>query len=85
MTKVMVTIRAAGDPPTLDQVIERYQLGPDDIDVEFGVVEIDPDDRLHAVLVTEEAAARIQPSDGWDTAGPYANPRIEPFGPPEPE
>ena len=85
MTKVMVTIRADDEPPTLDEVVERYQLGPDDIDTDFGIVEVDPDDRLHVVLVSEAAAARIQPGDGWVTEGPFANPRIEPFGPPEAE
>ena len=83
MTKVMVTIRAPERPPTLDELVERYDLGPDDIDREFGVVEIDPDDHLYTVLVTESAAARIEPGDGWETEGPFSNPRIEPFGPPE--
>ncbi len=83
MTKVMVTIRAAEGQPALSDVVERYGLQPDDIDPEFGVVEIDPEDHLYVILVTAEAAARIEPGDGWDTAGPYSNPRIEPFGPPE--
>lgn len=83
MTKVMVTIRAAEGRPALDDVVERYGLAPEEIDQDFGVVEIDPDDHLYVVLVTPEAAARIEPGDGWDTSGPYSNPRIEPFGPPE--
>lgn len=83
MTKVMVTIQAPEGPPTLDAVIERYQLGPDDIDSDFGVVEIDPADHLYVILVEPDAATRIKPADGWDTAGPYSNPRIAPFGPPE--
>ena len=44
MTKVMVTIQSPDEPPTLEAVIERYRLGPDDIDRDFGVVEIDPVD-----------------------------------------
>ena len=83
MTKVMVTIQVVEGRPELGQVIERYGLAPGDIDHDFGVVEIDPDDHLYVVLVTPEAATRIGPDDGWDTAGPYSNPRIEPFGPPE--
>ena len=83
MTKVMVTIQAVEGPPELGEVIERYGLAPEDIDPDFGVVEIDPDDHLYVVLVTPEAATRIGPDDGWNTAGPFSNPRIEPFGPPE--
>lgn len=85
MTKVMVTIKAHDGPPTLDAVIERYQLGPDDIDADYGVVEIDPADRLYVILVEPDAAARIQPTEQWETGGPYSNPRIAPFGPPEAE
>ncbi len=83
MTKVMVTIQAPEGPPSLEAVIERYQLGPDDIDSDFGVVEIDPDDDLYVILVEPDAATRIKPAECWDTAGPYSNPRIAPFGPPE--
>ena len=83
MTKVMVTIQSLDEAPTLEAVIERYRLGPDDVDEGFGVVEIDPDDHLFVILVEPEAANRIQPTEGWEVAGPYSNPRIEPFGPPE--
>jgi hypothetical protein len=85
MTKVMVTIRARTGPPTVEAVIERYRLGPDDIDSDYGLVEIDPADHLYVILVEPDAAARIQPTEQWETAGPYSNPRIAPFGPPEPE
>jgi hypothetical protein len=85
MTKVMVTIQSPEGRPSLEAVIERYRLGPDDIDPDFGVVEIDPDDHLYVILVEPDAATRIKPADGWDTAGPYSNPRIAPFGPPEAE
>ena len=82
--RVMVTIQLVdGAAPTLDEVVDRYGLDPDDIDAEFGVVEIDPDARLYTILVNPDVAARIQPGDGWETEGPYSNPRIEPFGPPE--
>ncbi len=79
--KVMVTIESHGSPPTLAEVIERYELAADEIDHEFGVVEVDPEARLYVVLVAPEAAARIRPNDQWQTEGPFSNPKIEPFGP----
>lgn len=82
--KVMVTLRVPeGEEPTIEQIMARYHLGPEEIDVDYGVVEIDPRDHLWVVLVSPEAAVQIQPDQGWEARGPYANPRIEPFGPPE--
>ena len=79
----MVTIRAADNPPTIEDLRRRYALREDEIDASFGVVEVDPADHLYAVLVEESAAAKIQPSESWTVEGPYSNPRIQPFGPPE--
>ena len=81
MAKVMVTIRAPEGPPSLAAVRERYGLADGDLDERFGVVAVDPADHAYTVLVEQSAAARIQPGQGWDVEGPFANPRIEPFGP----
>lgn len=83
MSKVMVTIQTPDVPPTIDDLRHRYELAEDDIDPTFGVVEIDPEDHLYTVLVEESAAAKIQTNEDWQIEGPYSNPRIETFGPPE--
>lgn len=83
MTKVMITIQTTGGSPTLTELMERYQLTGDDIDTEFGVVEIDPQDQLYVILVEPDAASRIESNEQWETSGPFSNPRIAPFGPPE--
>ncbi len=85
MPKVMVTIQAPEAAPTIDEICARYGLSEDEIDLGFGVVEIDPQDHLYTVLVEESAAGKIVPSDDWNVEGPFSNPRIAPFGPPEPE
>lgn len=85
MPKVMVTIQSPTAPPSIDEVRDRYQLAEDEIDLDFGVVEIDPQDHLYTILVDEAAAAKIVPSGDWEVSGPFSNPRIEPFGPPDPE
>ncbi len=80
MAKVMVTI-TADQAPTLDELVERYSLTNDEIDADFGVIEVAAG--VFTCLVDEAVAGRITGDDEWDTAGPYSNPRIAPFGPPE--
>lgn len=60
----------------------RRALGLDEraLDPDFGVVAVDPDNHRYAVMVDEDAAERVAGTRGVE--GPFANPRIEPFGPP---
>ena len=81
MTKVMVNIETDGPCPTLDELQRRYQLSDGEIDKDFGVVEVD--NHVYTILVDQRAAQRITPTEDWKCAGPFANPRIAPFGPPE--
>jgi hypothetical protein len=83
MAKVMITIEAPGEPPTLAGLRQRYNLRESEIDERFGVVEIDPQEHLYTVLVEASAAAKIQPGAGWEVQGPFSNPRVQPFGPPK--
>jgi hypothetical protein len=83
MSKLMMTIHSADKPPTLQEIAERYQLQPGELDQEFGIVEIDPERHDYAILVEPEVAKKIAPTENWQVSGPYSNPRIEPFGPPE--
>jgi hypothetical protein len=82
MAKLMMTIQCSGAVPTLEEVRRQFALAEDEIDAAFGVVEIDPSAHLYTILVEESATSKIQPTGGWDVAGPYSNPRIAPFGPP---
>jgi hypothetical protein len=83
MPKVMVTIQGPGEPPTVAELRRRYQLDESEIDASFGVVEVDPTEHVYTVLVEESAAAKVRPDQGWTVQGPYSNPRVEPFGPPQ--
>jgi hypothetical protein len=83
MAKVMLTIQRQEGPPQLEEIQIKYGLTDDEIDPQFGVVEIDPVDGTYTILVEETAAAKISDSEGWKVQGPYSNPRIEPFGPPQ--
>ena len=78
----MLTIRAKGKRPTVESVRSLYGLTAAELDENFGVVEIDPDEGLFTILVADSAATKVQSGSGWEVEGPYSNPRIEPFGPP---
>jgi hypothetical protein len=81
MARVMVTLRLAPEQATLAEVRRLLGLGPEEVDAGFGVVNISPAEHRYTILVDEAAAARI--ADAPLVEGVFANPRIEPFGPPE--
>ena len=81
MSKVMVTI-SGGSRPTLAEVKQAFALSDAEIDPDYGVIEVDDENHVYSILVEEQAAAKIS-GHGWSTEGPFSNPRIEPFGPPQ--
>ncbi len=83
---VMLTVKLPPGQATLDEARKRLGLSEDEIDPTFGLVPLDPAAATYAVLVSAEAGARAAASagDSGDVGGPYANPPIEPFGPPDP-
>ncbi len=80
MPKVMVIVHSSDGPPELQDLIEKYHLKPGEIDHNFGVVEVDTG--TYTIQVDDQAAKRMQPTERGNIEGPYANPKIEPFGPP---
>ena len=68
---------------TLRDAVRRLRLADDEVDTAYGLVAVDPARHVYALLVTPSAGERIRGTSG--AGGPYANPRIEPFGPPEPD
>ena len=78
----MLTLELDPQEATVSRVAVRLGLEPGEIDAEFGVVAIDPDNHLYTVLVEERASERVAGQPGVE--GPFSNPRIEPFGPPRP-
>ena len=77
----MVTLHLKPSGTDIASVRAKYSLGAYDLDASFGVVCVSPEQQLYAILVSEEAAARIEHSQG--VGGVFSNPKIEPFGPPE--
>jgi hypothetical protein len=78
--KVMLTVRLDPNEATLPAVQRKLKLAKDQIDSDFGVVSIRPQDRLYAILVDVDVANRVSSAEG--VQGPYANPTIETLGQP---
>jgi hypothetical protein len=83
----MLQFKHEGKIPSIDEVRGLFNLETDEIDKQFGVIATDPIEGLYTVLIVAKASERVQavlatrpvePSEGI-----FANPRIEPFGPPE--
>jgi hypothetical protein len=81
MSKVLLSVTRPPSEASLAAVKRDLGLSDEEIDAEFGVVNIDPKADRYAVLVEESAAERVGKQPGVE--GPFANPRIEPFGPPD--
>ena len=88
MAKVMLQFRKRGESPTLEEVRSTFDLGADQVDSEYGVVQTDRREGLYVVLVDDTAQAQIEEKIGLAGAGTdpavgiFSNPHIEPFGPP---
>lgn len=88
MASVMLQFVHHGPAPSLEQVRRLFNLKKDEIDPDFGVITTDPSRGLYTVLIDSKATPRVEailatrPPDPAE--GIFANPPIEPFGPPEP-
>jgi len=87
METVMLQFKHQGSVPSVDEICRLFDLKTDEVDTQFGVIATDADEGIYTVLVAAKASKRVEamlvarPRDPAE--GIFANPRIEPFGPPE--
>ncbi len=81
--KVMVQFHFDGNPPDSKAVATRFDIDVSAIDPDFGVIVTDEIEKLCAVLVPKDVAAKmsVQFSDKKKAEGSFSSPRIAPFGP----
>ena len=84
MTGGMYTIASPSGPTTLHEVSLRLHVALSALDEEFGVTLIDPRQGLYAVMVDEGAAKDLE-TNSPGVRGPFSNPPIGTFGPPQPK
>lgn len=82
MANVLVTVRLSNAQPSMEEAARHLKVSETELDPNFGVVLIDPENQTYAVMVNERVAGDAASAEG--AAGPFSNPRIEPTGPPEP-
>jgi hypothetical protein len=78
----MVTLILTPAEATLAQVRAKYSLARDEVDEHFGLVALSPEQNLYTILVKDTVAARLEGQN--QVSVPYANPKIEPYGPKKP-
>lgn len=81
MSKLMMTVKIDPEHGSTHELREQLGLSAGELDEDFGVVNVDPEENLYAIMVDESAAQRL--TDVPSVQGPFSNPRIEPFGPPK--
>jgi hypothetical protein len=80
--KALMTIRSEHGPPTLEAAARQLGVDVTAIDAQFGVIPIDPTQGLYSVEVdAAQLPAEVAGQEPY--RGPFSNPRIESFGPPD--
>ncbi|MEO1046278.1 MAG: hypothetical protein AAFX04_12625 [Pseudomonadota bacterium] len=83
MGNVLMSVRLDGEV-SLEKAAEKLGVERSQIDEEYGLVAIDADAKLFALMVKESAITESSSGLGDssnDYPGPFSNPVIAPFGP----
>ncbi|MEZ5776800.1 MAG: hypothetical protein R3E44_00415 [Paracoccaceae bacterium] len=78
---LLVQFRMPKVPATLDEAAKRLGVAQTDFDAAYGLVEVDPADRLFTVRIpaSKESTVKAALGDADPAEGVFSDPRIEPF------
>jgi len=80
---VMMNVEGWQSPPSIEQVAEQLGLANSAIDAGFGVILVDPENKIYTVRVDKSVLSKNeQQIEG--VSGPFSDPKIAPFGTPGP-
>jgi len=80
----LMTVRGEPGPPTLAEAARQLGLPTGALDAAFGVVLVDPEQKLYCVEAVVDADQPTRGEEGREAfRGPYSNPEIAPFRPTE--
>jgi hypothetical protein len=77
----LMTVHGPNGAPSLAEAAGELGVSMADMDDKFGVVPIDPENKLYAVQVKGSSIAGGKAESGEEYRGPFSNPKIAPFGP----
>lgn len=81
---VMMNVQCLGDQPSIEFVAKKLNVTVSAIDAKFGVILVDLEHHIYTVRVDKDQLPKdMQQSEG--VSGPYSDPKIAPFGTPEPD
>lgn len=85
MTDLLVQFRMlmpSQKTPSIEEVCRYFEISDDWLDQDFGVIATDPDDGLYTILVSAEAATKLEAILGQDddpATGVFSNVKNEAF------
>lgn len=81
---VMMTVRGLAENPSVEDVAKLLGVPVTAIDAKFGIIIVDVERHICTVRVDSEQLPKgtDQPEG---VSGPYSDPKIAPFGTPEPD
>lgn len=76
--KVMMNVRWT-KVPTLNDICKRFGLSSSDVDQNFGVVLVTPEDNTCTFMVEQSKTSKVKANDDddWFVEGPFSNVPVE--------
>lgn len=82
---VMMNVECPGDKPSIAVVARKLNVSVSAIDTKFGVILVDVKRHIYTVRVDKDQLPEDMQQQSEGVSGPYSDPKIAPFGTPEPD